>query len=304
MDCWEIADAVLSAPEAKRVLFYGPPGTGKSHQALTRGLEDGEQTYSLTLTRDSVAAELRGMYLPSGSDGAFVWHDGPAVSAMRASNDGPVRLILNELDRASEDCLSFFLSVLDDAQVSRETLPTGETVAAGYGLRVIGTINGEPTMLPEALQDRLAVQVKIDRPHPDAIASLPKDLRDAARGTVGHSDAARRVSIRAWYAYAALRESIGRDTAAHSIFGVRAQTVLDSLGVAAIAEERPEPVAAVPEAPETVGEPVGGAYGGKAAKTDGKTYRCDFGCGREFGTPIDKARHSRYCAHRPKAAAS
>lgn len=296
MDCWEIADAVLSAPEAKRVLFYGPPGTGKSHQALTRGLEEGEQTFSLTLTRDSVAAELRGMYLPSGTDGAFVWHDGPAVSAMRASNDGPVRLILNELDRASEDCLSFFLSVLDDAQVSRETLPTGETVAAGYGLRVIGTINGEPTMLPEALQDRLSVQVHIDRPHPDAIGSLPTDLQDAARGTVGHIDPARRLSIRAWYAFAALRESIGRETAARSIFGKRAETVLDSLGVAEIAE-RPEPE---PE-PERIDT---AAAAGPEPVAAAKTYGCDFGCGRTFDTPIDKARHSRYCAMRPAKGAA
>lgn len=293
MDCWEVADAVLGTPDARRVLLYGPPGTGKTYQALTRGLEEDEAVYSVTLTRDSVAAELRGMYLPSGEEGTFQWHDGPAVSAMRASNDRPVRLILNELDRASEDCLSFFLSVLDDATVSRETLPTGETVSAGYGLRVVGTINGEPAMLPDALQDRLAVQVLIDKPHPDAIAALPEDLQDAARGTVGHHDAARRLSIRAWHAFSALRGSIGPDTAAHSIFGVRASAVLDSLKAAAIAD-KPK----VADKPKTPAPPA------PDANPDGKTYVCDY-CGRtDFSTPIDKARHSRYCGSRPAKDAS
>jgi len=245
-DCWEVIDEILPRPEASRVLLYGVPGTGKTYQATKAGLAPGEPVLSVTLTRDAMAAELRGVYLPSGGSGMWEFHDGAAVTAMRHSEHGPVRLVLNELDRSSEDALSFLLSVLDDAQVAAETLPTGETVTSGPGLKVIGTINGEPQALPDALRDRFAVQIRIDKPHPAAIAALPEDLQDAARGTIGHDDEARRCSVRAWYAFASLRQAVGAELASAAVFGSRAATVLDSLKVAQMAAPRSQSIPTVP----------------------------------------------------------
>lgn len=335
-DCWEVIDQLLPRPEANRVLLYGVPGTGKTYQATKAGLAPGEPVLSVTLTRDAMAAELRGVYLPSGGDGQWVFHDGAAVTAMRHSEHGPVRLVLNELDRSSEDALSFLLSVLDDSQVAAETLPTGETVASGPGLKVIGTINGEPQGLPDALRDRFAVQIRIDKPHPAAIAALPEDLQDAARGTIGHEDEARRASVRAWYTFAALRQSVGAELASVAVFGARAATVLDSLKVANLAAPRSQAIPTVPgwdcngcgapfRAPRPgdslcaqCREAKGNARAAAVTMTQsapapaqstgtmmghGGGYVCDF-CHQavEPQTAIGKARHSRYCRENPKNA--
>ena len=78
--------------------------------------------YSVTLTPDTPAAELRGHYIPVGSD--FKWQDGPAISAWRYGG----RLVVNEIDHAGGDALSFLLVCLDSDSTACLTLPTGEMV--------------------------------------------------------------------------------------------------------------------------------------------------------------------------------
>ena len=226
VNAWELAESIL--PHAARVLLYGPPGTGKTFTAMRDAIKGGRTLYSVTITEDTPAAELRGHYIPRG--GEFVWSDGPV---MRAFREGAV-LVINEIDHSNADVVSLFHAILDDVASARITLPHGETVTRGAGFRCVASMNGTPDDLPLPLQERFDVKVEIDRPHPAAIAALPEDLRAAAEGTACLMDPERRVSLRAWMAFAALRESVSPTLAAAAVFGVaRGPEILQSLAIAA-----------------------------------------------------------------------
>lgn len=224
VDVWGMVDAVLGV--ARTALLYGPPGTGKTFAAHGR---DADRTvYSVTITPDTPAAELRGHYVPVG--GSFEWRDGPAVRAWREG----ARLVLNEIDHAGGDAVAFLLNCLDSPATARLTLPTGETVRPADGFQAVATMNGSPEhdLLP-ALRDRFPVAVAIEEPHPAAIESLPADLQDAARGTVCASEPERRITLRAWLAFAAHRRELGPEVAAMAVFGPdRFRDVLASLTIA------------------------------------------------------------------------
>ena len=225
-------------PAAQNLLLYGPPGTGKSHFAQTYGIEqssglaevlDGGGLFRVYMTDETPAADLRGGPLPDGRE--WRWVHGPAVRAWQRGS----RLVLDEIDKASADALTFLLAVLDDRALAGFTLPTGETVRPAPGFHVIATTNAEPLDLPEALRDRFAITVAIDEPHPQAIGALGRDLRKAARVTA-RLDQDRRISIRGWRAFDALRERCGEKLAAALVFGDRAGDVLDALRIGADAE--------------------------------------------------------------------
>jgi nitric oxide reductase NorQ protein len=222
-NAWEVAMATISACTGN-TLLYGPPGTGKSYAGQRAGVSS--DVANVTLTPDTPAAELRGHYHPRG--GEFVWVDGPVVKAMREGR----RLVVNEVNHAGGDTLSFLLAALDNRDSARLTLPSGETVTPAPGYHVVGTMNGQPDELLPALRDRFAACVEIVEPHPDAIDALPEDLRNAARGTVS-APGDDRITLRAWLAFAALRPVIGAEHAAAAVFGSNYRAVLDSLTVAA-----------------------------------------------------------------------
>src|ERR1043166_2198254 len=88
---WDIVAAVLN--HSNRTLLHGPPGTGKTHAACRLALNNGQRVFSLTLTEETPAAELRGHYILRA--GTYQWQDGPAVAAWR----GGGRLVVNEIQR-------------------------------------------------------------------------------------------------------------------------------------------------------------------------------------------------------------
>lgn len=219
-DRWTVAESVVGAGRGN-TLLYGPPGTGKSYAAQSGGVN----VFNVTITPDTPAAELRGHYHPRG--GEFVWQDGPVVRAMREGS----RLVLNEVDHAGGDVLSFLLAALDNPETCRVCLPSGETVRPAPGFHCVGTMNGQPEDLLPALRDRFAAAIEIEEPHPAAIDALPEDLRNAARGTVS-AVGGDRITLRSWLAFASLRSTLGAETAAQGLFGERWQAVLDSLTAA------------------------------------------------------------------------
>ncbi len=224
-DPWTLVASVVE--HSRTLLLFGPPGTGKSFAAHGDG---GKSVYSVTLTPDTPAAELRGHYVPVA--GEFVWRDGPCVRAWREG----ARLVINEIDHAGGDALSFLLNCLDSPDTAMLTLPNGETIRPAPGFQAVATMNGNPEDdLPEALRDRFPVRVNIDAPHPAGVDSLPADLRDAARGTVCATDPERRITLRAWLAFANLRGKCGQEAAAHAVFRHRADDVIQSLAIAAAA---------------------------------------------------------------------
>lgn len=227
---WSLIELVL--PASRLTLLYGPPGTGKTTAGNYMG--EPKEVYNLTLTEETPAAELRGHFIPKGQE--FVWMDGPALTAFKRG----ARLVLNEIDKASGDALTFCHALLDDPGIARITLPykseEGETVTVTPhpDFHVVATMNGEPDDLPEALRDRFAVRINVDKVHPDAIASLPKELRKIASKGIS-KDGERSVSIRGWNAFVQLREIVGEENAARAVFGSRADTILNTIKIDGLA---------------------------------------------------------------------
>jgi MoxR-like ATPase len=223
-ECWKLYEDVVWF--ADRILLHGPCGTGKSRQALTCGLRDGQRAYHLTLTEETPAAEIRGMWVP-GPYG-FQWQDGPAISAWRTGG----RLVLDEIDHASGDIMSLLMAIIDGQDTACITLPNNETVEPAPGFSIVATMNGDPDQLPPALRDRFTVTIEIDAVHPDALAALPSNIRNAANATA-LLPPERRLSIRAWAQFAHLRQYVSEGTAAAAVFGrARANDVLDALRLA------------------------------------------------------------------------
>lgn len=228
---WDLIESVLG--HTRRVLLFGPAGTGKTYIASKYGLQaEDQKVYQITVTEETPAAEVRGHFVPKGDE--FAWMDGPGIRAWREG----ARLVINEIDRASADTMSFLNALLDDPEFAELTLPTGEVVRPAAGFHVVATMNGEPEDLEPSLQDRFPVTIHVNEPNPDAVASLPQDLRDPARNTaVGHAD---RLSIRAWAEFASLRVKLANGStptedstqkAAQAVFGKHAREVLRALKV-------------------------------------------------------------------------
>lgn len=220
MSCWELSDQVIG--NCDRILLWGVSGTGKSWAARRTNLKG--EVFSVSLTDDTPAAELRGHY--GVVEGSYKWLDGPCVMAWRKG----CRLVLNELEKASGDAQTFLLGILDDFEIAQQTLPTGETIKPNKGFQVVATMNGQPeTDLNPALRDRFPVCIHIDEVAPAALAKLPKNIQDLASKTGNQVHAQRRASIRVWNEFMKLRKQIGDEMAAQAIFADRARTVIESL---------------------------------------------------------------------------
>jgi MoxR-like ATPase len=231
--CWrDFADALEAGID--RIVLYGPPGTGKTYAAIREGVGP-EGAHRLVCTEDMTAADVTGCWMPTAS-GQFEWLDGAALRAWRGDGVRGARLVVDEADRAAGDVLALLLAVCDTDGSARFDHPaSGASVTPLEGFTVVMTTNLEhPEELPEALRDRFPVAIEIDAPHPDAVRLLPEDLRDAALA-VAAAPAPRRVSLRAFYAFALLRESVEPERAARLAFGVaRGEEITDALGVDAV----------------------------------------------------------------------
>jgi len=229
MDCWQLVAAAIG--NADRVLLYGPPGTGKTYAAATNkvGLNmDGDpNVYQITMTEDTASANLEGFYKPS-SDGGFEWHDGIAIQSWR--NGG--RLVINEIDHASPDAMTFLHAILDDKDIAQLTLNNDnkETVRPQAGFTVIATTNSLPESLPMALKDRFPVKINVDKIHPKALEMFPKSWRNTISDTSLSMDSEQRLSVRAWREFFDLiSKGLDKREAGYLIFGERADELMDAI---------------------------------------------------------------------------
>ena len=228
-DCWKLIASVLG--KSRRVLLYGPPGTGKTYSAVKQSTPldmDGKaNVYQITMTEDTAAANLEGFYKPS-SDGTFKWHDGIAIQSWR--NGG--RLVINEIDPASPDAMTFLHAILDDQEIAMLTLnkDTNETVRPEEGFQGVATTNSPPESLPLALKDRFPVKIYVDSIHPKAIEKFPDEWHKVINDTTLIDDPDERISVRAWTEIFGLQDKgFSAEVAAYLVFGDRADELVDAV---------------------------------------------------------------------------
>lgn len=180
----------------KTCYIWGPPGIGKTWAAYETAQG---AYYSLTLTPETPASELRGMYMPTANDDntatIFKWHDGVVIRAMREG----ARLVINEVSHAGIDAMAFLHPILEGKGTCQITLPTGETVVGAKGFNIIGTDNCSPDDLPDAVKDRWNVCLYVDTYAPAGLAGLGDRVRVwASRSEIAYEDG-RWISLRDWY---------------------------------------------------------------------------------------------------------
>lgn len=218
---WGLLSKVI--PFTPRVLLYGVPGTGKTYQANTLGLSKEQGVYNITLTQDSTAAELMGHYIATDS-GGFEWLDGVGV---RAWKEG-ARLVINEIDHAGVDVMTFLHALLDDPKFAKFTLPNKdkEVVRPAEGFQIVATMNGTPQDLSDALSDRFPVKIEVNEVHPDALEALPNKLK-AVYQDYNYSA---NFSVRKWTAFAELLDKgCELEVAARAIFPDDTSNIIDAM---------------------------------------------------------------------------
>lgn len=231
-DCWKLVNSVIG--KSNRILLYGPPGTGKTYSAVKTNAPlnmDGDpNVFAVTMTEDTASANLEGFYKPSSS-GNFEWHDGIAIQSWR--NGG--RLIINEIDHASPDAMTFLHVILDDQEIAQLTINNDnkETVRPASGFQVIATTNSPPESLPLALKDRFPVKIHVDKIHPQAMAKFPKEWHNVINDTSMVDDPESRVSVRSWKEFFDLQvKGFDTEMAAKLVFADKAEELIDAVSLA------------------------------------------------------------------------
>lgn len=235
-NCWKLFDEVIDAG-VDRVILYGPPGTGKTFSALHLNKRPAQDSYRITCTDDMTNMDVTGGFLPS-ADGGFEWIEGAAVQAMTKGG----RLVVDEIDKAGGDVFATLLNITDTEGSSVWTHPvTGERHNALNGYTVIMTTNVEQiNELPQALIDRFPVRIRIDRPHPLALETLPVSWRDYADRMADAGS--ERMSLRTFQSLNKLSQRLGTEKAAKVILGERADAFLQAIAIDTMKPITNEPV--------------------------------------------------------------
>lgn len=230
-DVWDLLRALVADPTEDRILIAGPPGIGKTFLFLT-----GQPTEPVTVACNEgmLANEFYGGRMPHAEGGgtSMVWQDGPALVAVR--QDRP--LLANEVDKSSEDVLEVMYALADEPESRRLTVETEggvEVVPVGAGFRFFATSNVLWNRLPEALANRFT-KVWVDEPAPEALATLPEDLREACRALAGHPDPKVRTGLRDFARFARYRDKFDLALAGFLAFGERAEEFTDAASLKAL----------------------------------------------------------------------
>jgi len=224
---WKLAEIAL-ANGVNRLLLYGNAGTGKTYFGLNAGLKTDQKSYRLICTDEMSDADLIGCYRPQ-ANGTWRFLEGVGIKAWREG----ARLVVDEINRANSDVESRMMSLIDtSASSSWQNDETGEIVTPHENFSVVATMNGIPSDLSMALQDRLIVKFEISVPHAEALKLLPTYLQKSAEKLAGlESDDIERTSIRSFMEFHRLSQLIDVETAVKICLPHVGADILDALKV-------------------------------------------------------------------------
>lgn len=234
--CWLDVHQVLEA-DTRRLILFGPPGTGKTYAGLNIGTRG--ESIRLICTEEMTDGDIVGRFLPNDR-GGMTWHEGAVIRAWRNGS----RLVIDEIDKANGDIMATLLAMTDTHDSSKWEHPTTKEIVKPHPeFSVVMTTNLERMIdLPDALRDRFPVQIRINEPHPNAIARLPEEWREIARASADLDDIEARASIRAFLEVTRLEVSIGRTDAIRLVFGNNpnnAKRIEQAVNLASFALENP-----------------------------------------------------------------
>ena len=139
-DIQALIDARHETGQLPRFKLTGPPGTGKTTLARSIGAARQWPVINVQFTASMRDAELLGSPHIIGGESVFV--DGPLVKALLCSQERPVIVVLDEVNRAPFHRKSTLQSFLDHRAAVELTLRGGETISGeGIDLVTIATMN-------------------------------------------------------------------------------------------------------------------------------------------------------------------
>lgn len=140
----------------RSLLLTGPPGAGKSRLGQLLAEYLGAHFILLPITPGATEEDLLYKVIPApGEPSGFKLVEMPLLKALKMSHEGPVVLLVDEIDKANPKVDSFFLTYLQDAALTTGTEDGEITVRGNKGNLIVVFTSNEKRELDEPLMRRV-----------------------------------------------------------------------------------------------------------------------------------------------------
>ena len=191
--------AAMAFGTAQNFILYGVPGTGKSY-TVQQWLDANKVPYVRPIIHDqSSADELTGVKVQVidevTGNSKFATHIGPLLDAY---SNGKV-LLWDEMNRASEECLTLGFLALDGLPIDIDIVGEGvRTYMPHPNFRCIGFSNDHVDEFPGGLKRRMHAKVAINDLAPGLWKSIPASLHKLVAASAFEEDNAKRITGAEW----------------------------------------------------------------------------------------------------------